>query len=167
MIEIKTLKIQFPSNKRLNIGNIIIAEKGSFLIFGGNGSGKTTLVRCILGLYQDYKGSILLDGRDAKSLGRKEIAAFISYLPQTGGADTDFTVEDFIRQGLYAVQNDYMDEVVDILRLKPYLKRRYSELSGGEKQLSRIARAMAADVKYSFLDEPDAFLSKKKQGASV
>jgi iron complex transport system ATP-binding protein len=163
LIEIKDLLINFYSGRSLKINDLEIPSLGSGLIYGGNGSGKTTLVRCILGLHHEFSGSIKIDGKDPRYLGRREIASFISYLPQLPGPDTDFKIDEFIKQGLYSTGKGYFDEVVDLLNLGPYLKRRFSELSGGEKQIARIARALVPAVRYSFLDEPDSYLSRKNR----
>ncbi len=163
MIEIKDFVLSFDSQKPLEIKELSIPAEGVQLIYGGNGGGKTSLVRCILGIRKDFQGEILLDGVSIKTLSREKIARKLSYLPQTSDMDVDITIKDFIRQGLYAVKQGFFDEVVNILNISVLLERNFSALSGGEKQLCRIARSMIADVSYSFLDEPDSFLSRKNK----
>lgn len=155
-------KLTFTMNRRkIGFDGMVIPEKGAYLIFGDNGSGKTTLVRCLTGILKVPAGKIFLDGKDIASLDRLETATILSYLPQTSDMETDISVGDFIRQGLYAAKKGFLDETVKILDLKRYLGRNFGELSGGEKQLARIARAMIPDVRYTFLDEPDSFLSRR------
>jgi iron complex transport system ATP-binding protein len=163
LIEIKNFKLDFGKNRGLSIRKLLIPEKGAFLIYGDNGSGKTSLIRRITGIMKDFEGDILVDGEDIRGLKRLEIAAKMSYLPQTGNMDVAVRVDEMIRQGLYAAGSGYFDEVVERLGLGDFLDRDFSVLSGGEKQLVRIARAMAGNVKYSFLDEPDSFLSRKNR----
>lgn len=163
MIQINRYEMMYQSGKRLAIEYLEMSEKGLYLICGDNGSGKTTLVRSITGILNSYGGEITINGRDVKKMKREEIASVLSYLPQTANMDVDIIVEEFIRQGLYSVKSGFLDRVVSILELGKYLSRNFMDLSGGEKQMVRIARAIAGDVQYTFLDEPDSYLSKNNK----
>jgi iron complex transport system ATP-binding protein len=163
VIEIRNFKLDFGGNRGLSIKKLSIPDQGAFLIYGDNGTGKTSLIRRITGIYKDFKGNIELDGRDIREYSREETAARMSYLPQTGNMDVSLPVEDMVRQGLYAAGKGFFEEVKGLLGLGSFLDRDFSTLSGGEKQLVRIARAMVGDVRYSFLDEPDSFLSRKNR----
>lgn len=163
MILLKDFSCIMGRNGVLKVKSLKIPGTGAYLIFGDNGSGKTTLVRCITGIKKEYKGKIELDGVAVSGMTRLQIAQDISYLPQTSDMEVNVTVENFIRQGLYAAKRDSFIETIETLGLARYLKKTFSELSGGEKQLARIARAMVADAKYVFLDEPDSFLSRQNK----
>ncbi|MCX7820183.1 MAG: ABC transporter ATP-binding protein [Brevinematales bacterium] len=160
MIEIQSYKVKFSHNS-LIIPKLIFENKGLYLIVGENGCGKTTFVRSILNIFTGYEGKILIDGVENYRLSRKEIASKISYLPQEENTTFPIRVKDFIETGLYSQKENIFDIVVDFLGLKSYLELDYNFLSGGERQLVRIARSIVGKVKYSILDEPDTFLSKK------
>jgi len=163
LIEIKNYYCYFNEKYSLTINNLLIPERGCFIITGDNGSGKTTLVRSILNIYQNYTGEIYIDDKLNKDYTRKQIASIISYLPQTSNMEIEIYVSDFIKQGLYVSKISFYNDVIKILNLERFLEKRFDKLSGGEKQLIRIARSMVANTKYTFLDEPDSFLSKKNR----
>ena len=163
MISLNGFSCAMGKNGILKVKSLTVPEKGAYLIFGDNGTGKTTLLRHLTGISGGADGKLELDGMDIKTMTRAQIAEKISYLPQTSDMEVSAPVERFIKQGLYAAKKGFFGETVGILGLENFLNKDFSELSGGEKQLCRIARAMVADVKYSFLDEPDSFLSVKNK----
>ena len=163
MIEISDFYAGFEGGHFLSVPACNIPENGAHLIYGGNGSGKTTLIRSILGIHTDYQGKILLDGADVRTMKRLDIARKIAYLPQSARLDVEIPVSEYIRQGLFAAEGTHFDEVIQILGLEPFLERDFGKLSGGEKQLCRIARAFVPDVKTVFLDEPDSYLGRRNR----
>lgn len=163
MIEIRNLVVSQSGRLVLKLDQLDIPEQGLFLLSGDNGSGKTSLVRSILDIHRDYQGTIHIDGHSSRSLGRREMAARLSYLPQQEEAITDFTVEELLLQGQFAAGGRFQEEVIRDLEMERFLGRKYSGLSGGERQLARLARALAAGTKYVFLDEPDSYLSLKNR----
>lgn len=164
MIEVKDLSVSMGQGETLRVPSLKLPGRGRgqglFLIHGDNGTGKTTLVRCIAGIRMDWTGSIKLDGRDIRTLDRREIAGMLTYLPQASPPDVETTVEDYIRQGLYAARGDIFGDVVNALGLKKFLRRDFSKLSGGERQLARLARALSPLAGVSILDEPETHLSR-------
>jgi len=168
VIEIRGLSVLYPNRSIPFPATIDIPPRGNFLISGDNGCGKSSLVRALIFLHRKFDGSVVIDGADNRSMKRIDIARKVSYLPQTGGTQVELTVRDFILQGLYALgpASDTGTRYRDIsegLGLSGFSERNFAELSGGEKQLCRIARALIAPVSYSFLDEADAFLSRKNR----
>lgn len=163
MIEISGLTIRYPGRPPIPAGDLAVPERGAYLIAGENGTGKSSLIRAVLRIVDTFDGRVLIDGTDNREMSRLDIARKISYLPQISPVEPDVTVEEFVRQGLYAVQENRLAWVVKTLGLEDLLARNYTELSGGQKQLCRIARATSALTPYFFLDEPDAFLSKKNR----
>jgi ABC-type cobalamin/Fe3+-siderophores transport system ATPase subunit len=77
--------------------------------------------------------------------------------------EADTEAEAFVREGLYANPRSRFDEVVDALGVRAFFGRGIAGLSGGERQLCRIARALAAEVPHVFLDEPDSYLGRKNR----
>ncbi len=163
MIEIKDLDIFQARKNIIHIDSLTIPSTGLFLITGDNGTGKTSLIRSILNIHHDYSGDILIDGLRNREMDRKKIASLISYLPQSVSQEADFSVAEYISQGQYASTARYCDQVCQALGLDRFMDRRYPSLSGGEKQLCRLARVLIPDTAYVFLDEPDSFLSRKNR----
>jgi branched-chain amino acid transport system ATP-binding protein len=128
------------------------------MLLGRNGAGKTTTLRTIMGLWQASSGRIRFDGRDITASATPDIArAGIAYVPESMGIFTDLTVRENI--GL-AARNGPVDSVrLDwMLGLFPALKRFWNlpagNLSGGQKQMLAIARAIAEPRRLLLVDEP-------------
>ncbi len=142
-------------------------------ILGANGIGKTTLFKTILGFIKTQSGEILIDDRYIYSLSNKEIAKFLSYVPQAKNYTLKYSVLDIVLMGRVnhikqfssPSKRDYeitelMLEKLGILHLKHCL---YSELSGGEQQIVLIARALAQEAKFILMDEPASNLDFENQ----
>ncbi len=168
MLQIEKLKCGY--GKKFHISDISFrVNKGGFTgIIGPNGSGKTTLFRGITGELETEKGRILLDGKDAKILSQKERAQSMAIVTQEI-ENANITVEDYVLMGRmpyrstfqffenkkdFSIANKYL-KLTDIYKLKH--KFMY-QLSGGEKQLAAIARALTQEPKLLLLDEPTSHL---------
>ncbi len=145
------------------------AGEGEFLsVLGPNGAGKSTLFRCILGLLTPNRGEILLDGRPVSSLSPSALAQEIAYIPQSHDPVFHYSVFDMVLMGTTAQrgvfsppgreQRKLVEEVLHRLHLSHLRDRSYRTLSGGERQLVLIARAMAQRAKILLMDEPSASL---------
>lgn len=150
------------------------ARRGRLLsILGPNGVGKSTLFRCILGILKGYSGSITVDGEDSKALGAKALARRVAYIPQQSYPAFSYTVHDMVLMGASAHGRSFAppgreEEALahaalarlDIAHLAP---RSYTHLSGGERQLVLIARALAQQSPVLLMDEPTASLDYGNQ----
>jgi ABC-type Mn2+/Zn2+ transport system ATPase subunit len=161
MIIIEDLSIHY--GKKRVLSNIYLQIQAGTVIgvIGPNGAGKSTLFKAILGLTEISSGKISFDQQDIKKLRSK-----IAYVPQKDLIDWTFpaTVEDIVMMGRYAgkkvfqwlnkkdkqLTTEAMEEM-DILHLR---NRQIGELSGGQQQRVFIARALAQEADFIFLDEP-------------
>lgn len=144
-------------------------ESGEVLcILGPNGVGKTTLFKTILGFLKLQNGKILIDGKSIYDYKNKELAKLIGYVPQAHNPPFPFKVIDIVLMGrvcyvgLFSSPTKKDNDIaldalktLDILYLKDKV---YTEISGGEKQLVLIARALAQQPKMLVMDEPTANL---------
>ena len=137
-------------------------------IMGPNGAGKTTLFRCILGMIKPEAGKVLLDGQEAAALSPGALAARVAYVPQQGSADPDGSVLDNVLLGTMRglspfrapgkAQEEAALEAIGQVGLSEKKDHLFRSLSGGERSLTWIARALAQRARILLMDEPDAAL---------
>ena len=137
-------------------------------VVGPNGSGKSTLVRALLGRLAPERGRITLDGRDLANLSRREAATVLAAVPQREEPAFPMTVRDFIALGRHphggpfsghaAADREAIAAAIARADVAAFTERRTDELSGGEWQRVRIARALAQGGRAIALDEPTTFL---------
>lgn len=136
-----------------------------FVILGPTGSGKTVLVECIVGLHQPSHGRIVLDGRDVTGLLPEKRG--VAYVPQDYCLFPHMTVEENIGFGLRIRKADpahiarQVQRLSEILQITHLLRRRPVNLSGGEKQRTALARALAVEPTLLLLDEPFAAVDER------
>ena len=137
-------------------------------LLGPNGSGKTTLLHLILGLLQPTSGKVLLDGRPAQDYSRKDLSHRLGLVPQQEQVIFDITVAEYVLLGraphlglLQLPSEEDMAVVEQSLAeagIGTFGTRAVPSLSGGEKQLATIARALAQRPTIFLLDEPTSHL---------
>ena len=137
-------------------------------VVGPNGSGKSTLVRALLGRLTPERGGVELGGRPIGALTRREVATTLAVVPQREEPAFPLSARDFIALGRYphgsafsgpsAVDRDAVAHAVERADVGALLDRNTDELSGGEWQRVRIARALAQGGRALVLDEPTTFL---------
>ncbi|MDP2928888.1 MAG: ABC transporter ATP-binding protein [Candidatus Omnitrophota bacterium] len=168
MFEIKNLTCGYDERFHLQGVDLAIEEGGFFGIIGPNGSGKTTLLRSMTRVLRPEKGEILLRGNNIWHIDLRELARTISVVSQSVSTD-DLNVGEFVLlsriphyRGLQFLETKHDEEIADnAMTLTDTLKfkdRAMSEISGGERQLVLIARALAQEPKYLLLDEPTSHL---------
>ncbi|MFQ9053345.1 MAG: ABC transporter ATP-binding protein [Oscillospiraceae bacterium] len=131
-------------------------------VLGPNGAGKSTLFRCILGFLPRVPGEIALCGHDLRLLDRRSLARLAAYIPQSSAPVYNYTVRDTVLMGADPFhapgpsQQETADRVLETLGIRDLADRGINEISGGERQLALIARAMAQQAKILLMDEPTA-----------
>jgi iron complex transport system ATP-binding protein len=133
-------------------------------LLGRNGAGKTTLLRLMLGLLRPEAGSVRLNGCDIAGIGRRQRARALAYVPQQHQPHFPYRVRDVVALGRFAetgwfgglrpVDREAISDVLAMLGIADLSERPYTQLSGGERQLVVLARALAQGAKLLVLDEP-------------
>ena len=170
MIRAESLVLRYPGAKDDAVRGVTFdAPAGRVTaIVGPNGSGKSTVVRALLGRLAPASGRVLLEGADLTLLTRRDVAARVAIVPQREEPVFPLAVRDFIALGRFphggafsgrtAADRDAIARAVERAAVKEFLDRRTDELSGGEWQRVRIARALAQGGRAIVLDEPTTFL---------
>ena len=165
--------VHFAFDSQPTLDEIELAlEPGDLLVvLGPNGAGKSTLLRLLAGLLTPTRGSIELEGRPMVGLDRRSIARRIAWVPQTLEVPFDFTVGEFVTMARYALRpplrpigSDDLEAARNALALvgaDRLIDRPLREVSGGERQKSSIAAALAQEAPILLLDEPTASLDPR------
>ena len=155
----------FPVGRAVNLG----LRAGEILcLLGPNGCGKTTLFKTLLGLIPRQAGRILLGGRDILSLPRGRIARQMAYVPQAHTTVFPYAVGDLVLMGRTAHRGAFSGPrpedreraaaALAQMGIGDLAGRDYTRISGGQRQLVLIARALAQDARLIVMDEPTASL---------
>jgi iron complex transport system ATP-binding protein len=173
LLEIAGLRFAYPGREAVLAGITARVDGPAVLaIAGPNGAGKSTLLDLLAGLKHAGAGTILLQGRDALAMGREELCRVVAHVPQTIPGDVPFTVEEVILtgripygRGLYENDDDFaaMEMAIAKTRLDGFRGRRFSTLSGGEKQRVLVAAALCQQAPILLLDEPSAHLDPENE----
>lgn len=150
------------------------AASGDILcILGPNGSGKTTLLRCLIGSLPIASGKVMLAGSDASSLRPRQLARLLAYVPQSAQSVFGHQVLDIVTMGrsvhLPRLRTpgrrdvEIAQNALEQVGIAHLAARAFSTISGGEKQLCLLARAVAQDPAVLILDEPAASLDFANQ----
>lgn len=167
MLNVKDLSFNYGDRKVLD--NISFSLENSQLvsILGANGAGKSTLFKCILQILKDYSGDIIAEGKNLKELNHHQRAELVAYIPQDNKSTFNFSVEEIVlmsttSQSTFRGPRDEeifkMENALKKVGISEFRHRGFLNLSGGERQLVLIARALAQNAKIIVMDEPTSNL---------
>jgi iron complex transport system ATP-binding protein len=167
-LEARGLRFRFDDRDILKGVSLVLGRGEIVSLLGANGAGKTTLLRLLLGLVSPTQGEIFIGGLPLASLSSKQVATRVAYVPQVHLTPFPYTVCEVVtmgrlpRNGLLSSPSqrdgDVVQRVLEKLGILHLSHRSYSEISGGERQLALIARALAQEAPTLILDEPFANL---------
>ncbi|MDD5605701.1 MAG: ABC transporter ATP-binding protein, partial [Dehalococcoidales bacterium] len=169
MLEVDNLKFYYSRENEI-IKNISFSlnEHDVLCLLGPNGTGKTTLLRCLLALNKPKSGNIYVDGTDITKTGTRKMAKYLAYVPQASSMAFPYDAEEIVLMGRIAhlglgagpTQKDreICREAMETLGISHLRSKLFNKMSGGERQMVLVARAMAQQARIMVMDEPTANL---------
>lgn len=170
-LSVQHLSFSYGPRRILEDVTFEVAPGAFCALLGPNGSGKSTLVKAIAGVHRAKSGTVTVEGRETSSLGRRELATVVGYVPQAGDAPFDLTVREAVMLGRTphfgiaprAEDRAKVEDAIARMGLGDLAERSMSELSGGQAQRAMIARALAQEPRVLLLDEPTSALDLRYQ----
>lgn len=172
-MKLEIQRVQFKYGSVPVLEDVSLEVKGGEILslVGPNGSGKSTLLKCINGILKPKGGTILIEERDVSTMGLKEMARSLGYVPQSSPSSFPLTVFDTVLLGRKPHVNWKLGErdkeiafgTLRMMELENMAFRMFNELSGGEQQKVLMARALCQEPQVLLLDEPTSNLDLKHQ----
>jgi iron complex transport system ATP-binding protein len=171
VLKAEQLGLEVAGRRLLQAIDLDLKSGELLAVVGQNGAGKSTLLKLVAGEYARFEGRVSLCGKNLKDWPRQQLARHLAVLPQNSGLNFPYPVEDVVALGRIPhcsgrrVDRAIVVEVMAALDISYLRGRLYTELSGGEKQRTQLARVMAqiwrredAEGRLLLLDEPTAAL---------
>jgi iron complex transport system ATP-binding protein len=178
LIEARNVRFGYVRERPVVVSTSLSLERGSMgAIIGSNGCGKSTLIRLLAGLLQPEEGEVLFDRVPLSRIDRKAFARSVAYVPQNTSRAFPFRALEVVLTGRsphlsrFKLENSVDVEkarhALDIVGVLHLAHRRVTELSGGERQLVSVARALAQEPSCVLLDEPSSSLDLKHRAGLI
>ena len=169
VLELKNLRAGYGQTEILHDLSIYVNPNEIVAIIGPNGAGKSTAMKAVLGLLNIREGSVVLNGEDITNTpAQKVIERGISYVPQTNNVFVNLSVQENLEMGAWTRTDGIHERLAEMFELFPDLAEKRNQaagsLSGGQRQMVAMAKALMVEAKILLLDEPTAGLSPKYRG---
>lgn len=168
ILEGRNIVFSYRNHPVLNGVDFSVRPGEVVALLGVNGAGKSTLLRLLLGFERPSAGTVLLDGRPIASYPRAAIAKRMAYVPQNHVSPFPYRVRDIVAMGRYSHSGVFgrrgqgdstiIDEGMERLGISHLADRAYTQISGGERQLTLLCRALVQGALLLILDEPASAL---------
>jgi len=164
MLQAQNISFKYKEKNILEGVDLQIHQGDIISLLGPNGSGKSTLIKVLLGLLKPQRGTVFLEGKPILAYPQKAFAKKVAYVPQSSYLPFSYTVLEVVIMGRIAHQSIFSHytqkdekiakDTLELLGIAMLENLVYNELSGGQKQLVLIARALAQEAKILIMDEP-------------
>lgn len=164
-VKVENISFSYENDKTILENLSLEIEANSInAILGANGCGKSTLLDCLVGLNRPNKGQIVINGKNVVAYTNKELAKEVAFIPQNTTINIDYSVREFIlfgrnpylKFGQGPTEKDYekTSYYAEKLGITPLLNKTITRISGGERQLAFICRALTQESNILIFDEP-------------
>ncbi|MEM7169781.1 MAG: ABC transporter ATP-binding protein [Pseudomonadota bacterium] len=166
VLELKAVSGGYGETEILHGINLVVHSGEIVTIIGPNGAGKSTAMKAVFGLLNLTAGSVVLSDKEITNTPPEKVVSLgVCYVPQTANIFPNLSVEENLEMGAFVRTDDYRPRLQEIYRMFPPLKEKRKQsagtLSGGQRQMVAMGKALMLEPEILLLDEPTAGLSPK------